>query len=221
MSLSQDPIVERLQKHFVCGWKNIHGVEKFAGKSHSHPVKSTAVHTTNGAGGSNIQMIILDPDGHVLHVLPGYWNPDALRYELDFALELVAIAATDAPQDEKNDAFLLAHLNHAAKHHELMVRDSTLQAFDRRHEEGKGDSDFKRKGGEGEATRTVDQVMHERMAARPFLRAHEFDLSKVVDYGTRFYDKHGDGCCEGVVGDPKMSVPKGSGADGPWKKGSD
>ena len=217
MSLSQDPIVERLKDHFVCGWRNIHGVEDFAGKSHSHPVESTAVHTTNGAGGRNVQMIIISPDGYVLHVLPGYWNPDALRHELDFSLELVEIAAKDLPHDEKSDAFLLAHLNHAAKHAELMVKDSTLQGFDKHREEQRPDgSDFRRRGGEGEAVRTVDQVMHERMARRPFLRIEEFDLAKVVDYGTRFYDKHGDGCCDAVVGKP--TLPKGEGRDGPWKK---
>lgn len=220
MSLSQDPIIERLSKHFVCGWRNIHGVEEFAGRSHAHPPDSSAVHTTNGAGGRNIQMIVISPAGDVLHVLPGYWNPDALRHELDFSLELAAIAAKEIPASDKNDAFLLAHLNHAAKHDELLVRDSTLQAFDKHREEGRSDSDFRRQGGEGEATRTVDQVMHERMARRPFLKIGEFDLESVVDYGTQFYDKHGDGCCEKVVGKPSMpELPKGSGPSGPWKKG--
>jgi len=220
VSLSQDPIIERLSKNFVCGWRNIHGVEEFAGRSHAHPADSSAVHTTNGAGGRNIQMIILSPAGDVLHVLPGYWNPDALRHELDFSLELAAISVAETTPAEKNDAFLLAHLNHAAKHDELLVRDSTLQAFDKHREDSRPESDFRRQGGEGEATRTVDQVMHERMARRPFLKIGEFDLEAVVDYGTEFYDKHGDGCCEKVIGKPSMpELPKGTGASGPWKKG--
>ncbi len=220
MSLSQDPIIKRLRDHFVCGWRNINGVEKFAGKSHSHPPDSSAVHTTNGAGGRNVQMLIISPDGDVLHCLPGYWNPDALRHELDFSLELAAIFNQDLPKDERSDAFLLAHMNHAAKHAELLVKDSNLQGFDKRREEGRADgSDFRRRGGEGDATRTVDQVMHERMARRPFLKIDEFDLSTVVDYGASFYDKHGDGCCDGVVGRPSMPpLPKGDGKDGPWKK---
>jgi hypothetical protein len=218
VSLSQDPIIERLRERFVCGWRNIHGVEEYAGSSHSHPVDSSAVHTTNGAGGRNIQMILISPAGEVLHVLPGYWNPDALRHELDFALELAEIAARDLPRDEKSDAFLLAHMNHAAKHDALLVRDSTLQAFDKHRESQKEGSDFRRQGGEGEAIRTVDQVMHERMARRPLLSIEEFDLAAVVDYGTQFYDKHGDGCCEGKVGKPTMPPPpKGSGGSG-WKK---
>ena len=220
VSLSQLPIQKRLKEQFICGWRNINGVESFAGKSHSHPVASSAVHTTNGAGGRNVQIIIISPDRDVLHVLPGYWNPDALRHELDFVLELNDVAKSDLPQSEKNDAFLLAHMNHAAKHHELLVKDSKLQAFDERKESRGKESDFRRKGGKGEVTRTVDQVMHERMARRPFLKIDEFDLSKVVDYGTAFYDKHGDGCCEGVGGKPSMPkpLPEGKGDAGPWKE---
>jgi hypothetical protein len=222
VSLSQVPIQTRLKDKFVCGWRNINGVEKFAGKSHSHPVCSSAVHTTNGAGGRNVQMIIISPNRDVLHVLPGYWNPDALRYELDFALELAAITIQEGSQDDRNDAFLLAHLNHAAKHNDMVSKDSKLQAFDKMKESGNQGSDFRRRGGDKQVARTVDQVMHERMARRPFLKIDEFDLSKVVDYGTSFYDKHGDGCCDKVVGQPTMPkepIPAGDGPSGPWKKG--
>ena len=221
MSLSQGPIRTRLKEKFICGWRNINGVEKFAGKSHSHPVCSTAVHTTNGAGGRNVQMIIISPDRDVLHVLPGYWNPDALRHELDFTLELAEIAAGEGTVGEKNDAFLLAHMNHAAQHNDMMAKDSKLQAFDKQKESVTAGSDFRGQGGRRTVTRTVDQVMHERMARRPFLKIDEFDLSSVVDYGTQFYDKHGDGCCDKVVGSPSMpkkEIPRGDGPSGPWKE---
>ena len=102
-----------------------------------------------------------------------------------------------------------------------MARDSKLQGFDKSKEERAKESDFRRRGGEGEVARTVDQVMHERMARRPFLKIEEFDLSAVVDYGTMFYDKHGDGCCDrknGEEGLKKEPIPKGDGDPGPWRR---
>ncbi len=38
--------------------------------------------------------------------------------------------------------------------------------------------------------KTVDIVMHERMAQRPFLAYKEFDVPKFSDYGKNEYDKH-------------------------------
>ena len=219
MSLSPGPIRTLLSEKFVCGWRNINGVETYAGKSHSHPVESTAVRTTNGAGGRNVQIVIISPAREVLHVLPGYWSPEALRHELNFSLELAALAARDLPAAERNDAFLLAHLNHAAKHDGVMAKDSQLQGFDKHKEAREEESDFR--GHAGKVDRTVDQVMHERMARRPFLKIEEFDLAEVVDYGTMFYDKHGDGCCSGKPGEDSspLPIPRGEGEPGPWRRG--
>jgi len=224
VSLSQDPIIELLNQHFICGWRNINGVEAYAGRSHGHPVCSTATHTSNGAGGRNVQIMIISPERDVLHVLPGYWNPDALRHELEFSLELAKICRQDLPRSEKSDAFLLAHLNHAALHSGLMTRDSELQGFDAMREESIEKSDFKKRGGEGNAERTVDQVMHERMARRPLLKVDEFDLANVIHYGAKFYDHADDGWCPTDHNGSKLvrvPIPVGSGERGPWRVTSD
>ena len=44
--------------------------------------KQCAVGTTNGAGGHNVQIFVLSPDGVVLHALPGFWHPEDLVREL-------------------------------------------------------------------------------------------------------------------------------------------
>jgi len=38
--------------------------------------------------------------------------------------------------------------------------------------------------------KTIDQVVHERMALRPFLDYERFDTAMFVDYGIMKYDKH-------------------------------
>ncbi len=220
MTLSEPKVIEKLKDNFVCGWRNIQGVETYAGKSHDHPVASSALHTTNGAGGRNVQLIFVAPSGNVLHCLPGYWDPDGLVHEIEFILELAKLESSDLSMLEKRDQFQLAHLNHAANHSEQVVKDSSLQGFDKMKEEKSGKSDFQRKT-DGAVMRTVDQVMHERMARRPLLSWDRFDIENVVDYGTRFYDKGGDGCCDLEKGKPSMPKDKKlkpRKAPGGWKK---
>ena len=222
MTLSEPKVIEVLKEHFVCGWRNIQGQESYAGKSHDHPVASTALQTSNGSGGRNVQMLFISPSGAVLHCLPGYWDPDGMMHEIQFILELAKLEASDLPLLEKRDQFQLSHLNHAAHHSEQMVADSYLQGFDKRREEKQQGSAFRRKT-DGDVIRTVDQVMHERMARRPMISIEEFDIGKVVDYGTRFYDKGGDGCCDLDKGNPtapKRKKPSTGGykKSGGWKK---
>jgi len=206
VTLSDPKLLGLLHDRFVCGWRNIGGVESYAGKSHNHPVKSTALHTSNGAGGRNIQMLMISPTGNVLHCLPGFWSPVEMFRELELGLELLEIDLSDKSLAEKRDEFLLAHLNHAAKHPRSTVAGSHLQGFDKKRERDQEESDFRRKT-DGEVARTVDQVMHERMAQRPLFSIEKFDIAAVVDYGTSFYDKAGDGCCD--LGKGKPTMPKG------------
>jgi hypothetical protein len=54
------------------------------------------------------------------------------------------------------------------------------------------------------AFKTTDEVLHERMAQRPFLAYNHFDTGRFVEYGTHTYDKHEDALDENgrMVGDP-------------------
>jgi hypothetical protein len=78
------------------------------------------------------------------------------------------------------------------------VARSHLQGFDAKHEEAKPDSDFKFhagdyrpafRSGKQAGLKSTDQVVHERMAQRPFVRYENFDVEKFSDYGKWKYDK--------------------------------
>ena len=48
--------------------------------------------------------------------------------------------------------------------------------------------------------KTTDQIVHERMAARPFVKYADFDVAAFSDYGRPKYDKKQDGCGGEVTG---------------------
>lgn len=227
MTLSDDGVIQRLRDRFVCVWRNIAGREAYAGQSNKHGAANAAVETTNGAGHHNVQMLLCAPEGRILHVLPGYWDPAALRHELDFALDLLALdRESNLPAREKKERFSRAHLDHIATHAQQGISErSRLQPFDAAHEARKPASDFFLKteaghrsaqGGSGAAApedpprgaaprtvpraqvmrplKTVDQVIHERMAKRPFVRRKDFDVASLIDMGIRHYDAYNDGC---------------------------
>lgn len=193
MTLADKQILPVLEKHFVCGWRNIQGKEKYAGRSGSYKCDNAAVTTTNGAGSKNIQFVFTNSDGQVLLVLPGYWSPQDFRKELEFCLELNRVSSSNSPDNVRNDEFMLAHLNQAVKIAGITSKRSKLQGFDENAERRKGEgSAFVKKTGsskEKEYLKTVDQVVHEKMAELPFLRLADFDIGTFVDYGTRHYDK--------------------------------
>ncbi|MEM7263103.1 MAG: hypothetical protein AAF488_14025 [Planctomycetota bacterium] len=210
MTLSDKKVLPLLQKNFVCGWRNIDGVEKYAGRSGRYTSSDAAVTTTNGAGSKNIQFIVTDSNGQVLLVLPGYWNSKDFRQELEFCLKLNEIANRDLPVNVRNDEFMLAHLNQAVKIAGEVSKNSKLQGFDENAERRKGgDSAFVKKTAKDQkkaGLKTVDQVVHEKMAEVPFIRLEDFDIGRFVDYGTRHYDKR-------VPGERRMT-PGNSGAKG-------
>jgi hypothetical protein len=205
VTLSNDVLLKVLKTQFVCGFKNIKG-EPYAGKSGQHDPDSPAVLTTNGAGPHNVQIFLLSPDGTVLHCLPGYWAPADLLLEMQFARSLEKVWQNpNLSVETKRKLFREANLQHMASHPLDMRQRSHLQNFDAKEEHKKASSDFTFKTGDyhppvAVASRrkmmqqgdlkAVDQVVHERMAQRPFLSYEEFDVEKFSDYGKMRYDKH-------------------------------
>jgi hypothetical protein len=201
VTLSNDAVIRTLNSQFVCGFKNIKN-EPYCGKSGKHDPASPAVLTTNGAGPHNVQIFVLSPDGVVLHCLPGFWTPGDLLYELQFAQSMNRLWQTrDLSQETKEKRFTEANLRHAKAHSLEMRSRSLLQGFDAKRERSKGDSDFAAKPGQQvviptrqgirqAGLKTVDQVVHERMAQRPFVPYADFDVAAYVDYGKLRYDKH-------------------------------
>ena len=207
MSLSQDPAFSALKEHFVCGYKDISN-EPYAGASGLHEKDGKAVNTTNGAGPHNIQMFMLAPDGTVLSCLPGFWNPQDLVTEMQFASQLNEIwQDPHMSRAQKNEAFREMHLNHIAEHSQGMVRRSRMQGFDQKYEAEHrlNRSDTIRNRGEvamalnagskmlpQDAFKTTDEIFHERLAAHPFESYDHFDVAAFADYGKPKYDKHED-----------------------------
>lgn len=221
MTLSDANVIRRLRDRYVCGWRNIEGKEAYAGRSNKHGTGNPAVETTNGAGHHNVQMLFFTSRGRVLHGLPGYWEPAALMSEMDFVLELDALdRRTDLPAREKAKAFARAHLDHIEAHTRLEIAErSGLQPFDRAREASKAASDFfldaagggaaganqrtrqaapacglAGRGGPDRPLKTVDRVVHERMAKRPFRKWNDFDVAAFIDMGVVHYDAGNDGC---------------------------
>ena len=199
MSLSNDAVMNTFKNQFVCGYKNIAG-EPYAGRSGRHDADSPAVVTTNGAGPHNVQLFFLAADGTVLHCLPGYWAPQDLLLETQLAQNLNRLWQNkNVTTDKKNQLFRQTQLAHTEMHPAQMTERSHLQGFDAKHEKADSDSDFKVNGSDlihrrvklakNNDLKTTDQVLHERMADRPFVNYANFDVAEFTEYGKIRYDK--------------------------------
>ncbi len=207
MSLSQDPVFDLLKKDFVCGYKDIEN-KRYAGSSRKHSPAGQAVDTTNGAGPHNIQIFVMAPDGIVLTCLPGYWCSQDLASELEFAKQLGAVYRDPVlTVAEKNNRFSEMQLAHLKAHSKEERKRSEMQHFDVSYEKEKRflTSDvFNRtvinpktlNSNLGNlppaAIKTCDVIMHQRMAARPFIPYDDFDVAAFSDYGRPMYDKNED-----------------------------
>jgi hypothetical protein len=190
-----------LKDQFVCGYYNIAG-KHYAGASGKHQVDGNAVDTTNGAGPHNIQIFVLSPDGTVLTCCPGYWRSQDLARELKLAQDLNKVwtdsSLTRMQKDEEFRQMQLAHI----KEHPLAEHNrSKMQGFDIQYEithrlyntdvfYDPRLVDPTTKKAPPQDVKTTDVIMHERMAARPFVPYERFDVAAYADYGKPFYDKH-------------------------------
>ncbi|PWU01071.1 MAG: hypothetical protein C5B53_03280 [Candidatus Melainabacteria bacterium] len=192
MSLSQEPTLSALNKYFVCGVRDITG-ESYAGASGRHDNFGNAIVTTNGAGPHNIQIFMLAADGTVLNCLPGYWSTQDLYQEISLAYQLNQIWQNQSLSvGDKQTYFRTMQLAHIQHHSPAMSRRSRMQGFDLQYEkEHRPNSDFFSGYPNGRA-KTVDVVMHQRMAARPFVAYEHFDVANYCDYGKPMYDKEED-----------------------------
>jgi hypothetical protein len=188
-----------LEKDFVCGWRDISG-ERWSGVSGRYESDEGAVWTTNGAGPHNIQLFVLAPDGTVLHCLPGYWESHDLAHELAFAKSLLRVWQDESLSRAQKDAkFKSMNLGHLKDHSREMVTRSEMQGFDKKFEakrESRSDCILREdsiqprfRPRKDDRFKTTDQIVHERMAARPFVPYSEFDVEAYTDYGRQKYDK--------------------------------
>jgi hypothetical protein len=202
VSLPDGDVYDLLATRFVVGMRNIERASH-VGLSHGYACDQTAVGTTNGAGGRNLQLVVLAPDETVLHVLPGFWHPEDLVAELGLALEVHRLHGDAALPAARRDAMFAAlHRSHLARQTPESLARADWQDFDLWEEVERSrrePRDTVRLDAHGQAVpgkhgapalKPVVQVVHERMLARPFRKLADFDMESFVDYGRPFYDNN-------------------------------
>lgn len=189
MTLSNQQVIDRLGSHFVAAWGNIKGKKDYAGSSNTHLPSHAAKEVTNCAGHHNVQMVFLTSGGRVLHCLPGFWNAQHFLHEMDLAITLGKLYYTQGLSSaERNHEYLNLHLRHALDHSVALRYKSHHQGFDKKNLEKRESSDFHRtEGFIASGLKTPDQVLHERLAERPFLPFESFDVKRFIDMGRKKY----------------------------------
>jgi hypothetical protein len=191
VTLPDPEVLTMLSDRFVLGTQNIDR-EKHVGLSQGYRPNQTAIGTTNGAGGRNVQLVVLAADGTVLHVLPGFWHAEDLLPELRFALELNTLhRRTDLPAEGKLAMYRAMHRSFVRRLSPETLARSDWQGFDRHAEVERAQTEPGRDTfAEGGALKPLCQLVHDRMVARPFRQLVDFDMESFVDYGRAYYDNN-------------------------------
>lgn len=202
MSLPNDEVLELLKDEFVLGARNIEK-DDHVGMSKGYKMTQTAVGTTNGAGGRNVQICVLSTDGTVLHVLPGFWHSEDLIDELEFALTLHELYRDEnRTREAKEKMFQAMHRAKVRRLSDETRARSRWQGFDvwyevrRAQTEPRDTVELDENGkpvldAHGQVRiKPICDLVHERMAARPFLAFEDFDMEAFVDYGRPYYDNN-------------------------------
>lgn len=178
-----------MKKHFISGLRNIAGKTNYAGTSNTHLPSYEAVTVTNCSGHHNVQMFFMTKDARVVNCLPGFWNPEAFLSEAKLAVSLNKLYHnTKLPISQRNELFLNTHLEKAFFSDAKLQRQSKLQGFDVKNIEKRQESDFKRVDAFIDTgLKSSDQVLHERMAERPFIPFELFDTAQYIDMGRKKY----------------------------------
>ncbi len=188
MTLSNDKVINQINTAFVSGWQSIKGKRSYAGVSNTHMPTNAAKNINTCSGGRNIQMYFMTPDGRVVHCLPGYWNAQDFYTQAGFAVKLGNLAFNKSISNaDRNEKFLDMHLLKAHGHNFGLVEGAKLQGFDVKYVKN-NTQDFTR-GSKGfvQGVKLVDQVVHERMAARPCVPFEKFDAHEFTKLGIKRY----------------------------------
>lgn len=186
--------MQLLGERFVLGTRNIEK-DAHVGLSHGYACDQTAVGTTNGAGGRNVQMLVLAADGTVVHALPGFWHAEDLLPELRLGLALHDLYMDDErPLAGKLAMFAALHRAHVRTHGADAARRGDWQPFDQSYEMDRAEREPRdtvvSELGAPRKLKTIPQLVHDRLLARPFKKLAEFDIDGFVDYGRPFYDNN-------------------------------
>jgi hypothetical protein len=194
VTLPNEEVMQLLNERFVVGSRNIER-DAHVGLSHGYRPDQSAVGTTNGAGGRNVQLLVLAHDQTVVHALPGFWHADDLIAELRLALELHRLYLDDElPGEQKRTMLATLHRAHLRRHGDVAAKRGAWQDFDVAHELARAEReprDTVLTGPDGRPTvKPIPQLVHERLLARPFLPLADFRMEDFVDYGRPWYDNN-------------------------------
>jgi len=183
-----------LRDDFVIGWNNIER-ESYCGSSRGYSRTQTAIGTSNGAGGNNVQIFVMTPDLVVLNALPGFWHPEDLANELKFSKVLDRLWRDEQRTSaQKNDMWAKLRQRHLRTQSAATTARSGWQGFDERRELARAQRenlDTVVIGDDGPEVKPLNRVVHERMMTRPFVAFADFDVESFVDYGLTHYDNNG------------------------------
>lgn len=193
VTLPNPEVMALLQERFVLGARNIER-EQHVGLSQGYSCSQTAVGTTNGAGGRNVQILVLAADETVVHALPGFWHAEDLCNELRLGLELHRLYCDDErPVEQKQVMLSVMHRAFLRHHGEQEALRGDWQGFDRNHELDRSTREPRDTVTEVAGKRelkSIPQIVHERMIARSFRKLRDFDMEQFVDYGRPYYDNN-------------------------------
>ncbi|HEX5054216.1 MAG TPA: hypothetical protein VFZ65_20730 [Planctomycetota bacterium] len=202
MTLPNEDVMDLLADRFVVGFHNIEKASH-VGLSHGYKPQQTAVGTTNGAGGRNVQIVVLAADETVLHVLPGFWNAEDLIPELQLALEIHRLYSDETKSPEAKQAMLaVLHRAQVRRYDDAALARSEWQDFDRaaeiqRSRDEARDTVLVDDSGQPVADapgmlrlKSIPQIVHERLVERSFRKLADFGMETFVDYGRAYYDNN-------------------------------
>ncbi len=189
MTLANPKVIQLLQKNFVCSWKNIQGSD-YAGTSNKHLPDYAATEVEMCAGHNNVQMFFMTSDGRVVNCLPGYWTSEAFLSEAQLALDLNKNYLSESSIAKRNEQFLDSHLNQVSKYDVTMLMKSQLTGFDQMVVAQQQGTDFKRQAGNTKDLKSTVQIIHERMAERPYTPFGSFNIQSFVEMGQQSYSYH-------------------------------
>jgi len=131
----------------------------------------------------------------VIHALPGFWHAQDLLPELRLALEVhkLYVDETMSPAS-KLAMFAALHRAHVRRYGDAAKERGDWQGFDGQFElarAAKETRDTVVADAEGKQhLKAIPDLVHERMAARPFKKLSEFGMEAFVDYGRPYYDNN-------------------------------
>jgi hypothetical protein len=195
VTLPNPEVMAMLQERFIVGARNIER-EEHVGLSQGYSCSQTAVGTTNGAGGRNVQILVLAADETVVHALPGFWHAEDLCNELRLGLELYRLYLDeDLTPAQKQAMAAVLHRAHLRLYGDEEARRGDWQGFDRQYELERANKETRDTvTGDTACTRalkTIPEIVHERLIARSFKRLADFGMETFVDYGRPYYDNNG------------------------------